>query len=172
MVSAVLYVSHYISAYLDAHIGQQCALHVSTESDNPESTLVEQKQLAFLAKAKVCNASRNLDLAEQTASCTPNVHTIAAPAIDITSNITFDTVGDAYAISQPSPLQWRHGYAPSSAMANTLLLARNCEPLLSITSKAYLEHDQRRWLSASMALTRSMIASSRYSRLHVSSLYL
>lgn len=83
---------------------QQSTLNAAGNLGNPEFGLVQQEQLAFSAKAKVCHSTAHLDLANELSTSIPDVDAIAASRIDIALQIALDAIGNAYitAVSGPT----------------------------------------------------------------------
>jgi len=66
------------SSNTDAHVCQQGTLSTVVDFDDEESSLVEKHHLPFPGETKVCNSSRNDDLADELSTSIPDVHTVAA----------------------------------------------------------------------------------------------
>lgn len=83
---------------------QQSTLDAAGNLGDPEFGLVQQEQLAFSAKAKVCHSTAHLNLANELSTSIPDVDAIAASRIDIALQIALDAIGNAYitAVSGPT----------------------------------------------------------------------
>lgn len=94
----------YLTLHFNLHIVQQSTLNAAGNLGDPEFGLVQQEQLAFSAKAKVCHSTAHLDLANELSTSIPDVDAIAASRIDVALQIALDAIGNAYitAVSGPT----------------------------------------------------------------------